>query len=73
MAIFQVKSTVEQEREEFMRHKEMFRTDQVIMIMMMTMMIMIIVIMMTRIQPGRLSIRSELTPYPRRVSPQTQE
>ena len=26
--MFQVKSTVEQEREEFMRHKEMFRTDQ---------------------------------------------
>ena len=26
--LLQVKSTVEQEREEFMRHKEMFRTDQ---------------------------------------------
>ena len=26
--MLQVKSTVEQEREEFMRHKEMFRTDQ---------------------------------------------
>ena len=37
---------MEQEREEFMRHKEMFRTDQVIMIMMMTMMIMIIMIIM---------------------------
>ena len=40
---------MEQEREEFMRHKEMFRTDQVIMIMMMTMMIMIIMIMMIMI------------------------
>ena len=27
-SVLQVKSTVGQEREEFMRHKEMFRTDQ---------------------------------------------
>ena len=26
--LLQVKSTVDQEREDFMRHKEMFRTDQ---------------------------------------------
>ena len=37
---------MEQEREEFMRHKEMFRTDQVIMMMMMIIIIIMIMMIM---------------------------